>query len=311
MHYVVTGGNGFIGSHLVDRLLHEGHTVHVIDNLWRGNPKVFDNHPQKENLEIDQCRVDKTHLSTILRNSNIDAVFHLAAIPMVQHSIDNPDMSFEANLEATYFVLEACRNADVKRLVFASSSAVYGKPETAAYYESLWPQPKSPYGVHKWQSEISLRNYHELYGLETVALRYFNVYGPRQNPSGGYAALIPKFIRHIKAEEDLPINGDGEQTRDFIYVNDVVEANMRAAKTKNKACYGENINIGSGKTNSVNDVTQHLLEISGSKVKAVHGPPVIEPKHTLADISKAKNLLNWEPTVSFKEGLQITYDSCK
>ncbi|MBI5872287.1 SDR family oxidoreductase [archaeon] len=307
MKALVTGGMGFIGSHLVDRLLAEGHKVIVIDNLSSGKEENLAQHKDNKKLKFykrDIC----SNLSAIFNKDKIDIVYHLAAIINVQQSIHNPTQTHNVNLYGTFNLLNMCKKFGVKRFVFSSSSAVYGEPEKLPMVETMRRNPLSPYALHKVTGEEYCRLFSLLYGLETISLRYFNVYGARQNPEGGYACLIPKFIKMIKNNISPTINGDGEQKRDFVFVSDVVDAIVLAGRTENKDCLNQAFNIGSGNALSVNEITKSIIELSGKKIKPAYCPAVIEPRITLAGISKAKQLLGWEPKKDFKEGLKETFE---
>lgn len=288
---VVTGGAGFIGSYLVEALLEESYEVHVVDNLCEGkkenvNPKAV--------LHVVDIR-DKEKLIPIFKNAKF--VFHEAALLQVQYSIENPIETNEVNVTGTLNVLEACRINKIKRVIFASSSAVYGNQEKLPITENMHVNPLSPYGAQKHMGEVYLKLYAQIYGLETVSLRCFNVYGPRQRANGAYAAVISKFIECRQKNEPLSITGDGEQTRDFVNVKDVVSANILAMKGK-KIGKGEVINIGGGNQYSVN----YIAKLMGGEVSYV--PPRIEPRNTQAGISKAKEFLNWSPKINLEEGIK-------
>lgn len=307
MKYLVTGGAGFIGSHLADRLLQDDGSVILLDNFYYKNRGNIAHLKDKNGLTVynrDICG----NLDDVFQAHKIDVVFHLAAIPRVQFSIKNPQETHDVNVNGTVNLLEACRKSGVKRFVFSSSSSVYGDQPTLPLSEGMMPNPMSPYAFHKLIGEHYCKMYHDLYGMETISLRYFNVYGPRQDPGGDYACLIPKFIKLIKEGRQPTIYGDGEQTRDFVFVSDVVSANLAAAETENKGCFAQAFNIGEGKNRSVNQVTDKILRLARSKIEPVHGPAVIEPKNTLADISKAKRMLGWETKIDFEKGLEITYN---
>jgi UDP-glucose 4-epimerase len=238
---------------------------------------------------------------------------HEAALPRVQFSIAHPWESHVANADGTLNMLIIARDLGIKRFVYASSSSGYGDQQIPLT-ESMEPRPISPYALQKLMSEHYCRLFFELYKLETVSLRYFNVFGPRQNPDGAYAGQIPKFFDKLIRGEVPVINGDGEQTRDNTYVEDVVEANILAGLSPSappltvRGGWGEIFNIGGGHNHSVNATTKFILEITKSTITPTHGPAVTEPKNTLADISKAKRLLNWEPKMDFTEGLRRTYE---
>ncbi len=288
---IVTGGAGFIGSHIVDALVLDGHEVHIVDNMSAGREENINPKAIFHKVDIR----DKEALVTLFEGAQY--AFHEAAIPMVQYSIENPVETNEINVTGTLNVLEACRINKVKRLIFASSSAVYGEPEVLPITEDIKANPLSPYGAQKYIGEIYLKLYSEIYNLETVCLRYFNVFGPRQNPTGAYACAIPRFVEFLKKGESLPITGDGEQTRDVVNVKDVVTANILAMKSE-KLGKGEIVNIGSGKQYSVN----YMAQLVGGDTHNI--PLRIEPRHTQAGIEKAKNILGWEPSVTLEEGIE-------
>ena len=292
MKILVTGGAGFIGSNLVDKLIDEGCKVFVIDKLSTG---------KKENLNKKAIfyKADICHLDKILPLfKGIDYVFHLAANPRVIFSVENPIESHKVNVDGTLNVLYASYKNRVKRLIFASSAAVYGDIKELPLKENMTPKPISPYGLHKLIGENYCKLFSNLYNLETVCLRYFNVYGPRMDPNGPYALVISKFLKLKKENKPLTIYGDGKQTRDFIYVDDVVKANILAMKSK-KVGKGEVINICSGKSYSINYIAKL---IGGKKIylPARKG----EMKHTLGDNSLAKRLLGWKPKISLEEGIE-------
>ncbi|MBI2627541.1 NAD-dependent epimerase/dehydratase family protein [Candidatus Nomurabacteria bacterium] len=291
MKIIVTGGAGFIGSHIVDALVEEGYEVHVVDNLSAGkkenvNPKAI--------LHIVDIR-DYDKLLPIFKNAKY--VFHEAAFPQVQYSIENPVETNAINVEGTLNLLEASRANKVKRVIFASSSAIYGNQDTLPITEKMQVNPLSPYGAQKYIGEVYMKLYAEIYGVETVSLRYFNVYGPRQSAGGAYASVIPKFIEFRQKNEPLSITGDGEQTRDFVNVKDIVSANLLAMKG-DKIGKGEALNIGGSNQYTIN----YIAKLIGGDVSYI--PPRIEPRKTQADITKAKEFLNWEPCVVPEEGIK-------
>ncbi len=287
---VVTGGAGFIGSHLADTLLLRGYEVHIIDNLSGGkkenlNPKAIFHHADIRDLEA---------IKPIIKGAR--SVFHTAALPRVQYSIEHPVETNEANVTGTLNLLIAAREGGVKRVIYSASSSAYGDQKELPLREDMTVSPKSPYGLQKYVGELYCRVWSAVHGLETVSLRYFNVYGPRLNPDGAYALAIGKFLRQRKEGKPLTIWGDGTQTRDFTHVRDVVRANLLAAESK-KVGKGEVMNIGAGRNFSVNQ----LAELIGGEV--LHEPPRVEPHDTLADNSLAKKLLGWKPEVSLEEGI--------
>ena len=306
MKCLVTGGAGFIGSHLVDRLLKEGHDVVVIDDFSIGKEENLANHKGNRQLSVYRRSVCD-NLTDLFMTGKFDVVFHLAAIASVQFSIQEPIKTHEVNVNGSLNLLNCCKKFNVKRFVFSSSASVYGDQDSLPLHEDTKPSPLCPYALHKLIIENYCKLFHKLYGIETICLRYFNVYGSRQDPGGAYALLIPKFISLVNKNEIPIINGDGEQTRDFVYVDDVVNAIVAAGNTHSKECFGQAFNIGSGKSISVNEVANKIIELSSKNITPRHGPALIEVKNSLPDISKAKTLLCWEPKVSFEQGLKETY----
>jgi UDP-glucose 4-epimerase len=299
---LVTGGAGFIGSHLVEGLLAAGRAVRVLDDLSTGC---------EANLaavrgRIEFVRGDLLDEKTLQRAvEGVDVVFHQAAIPSVPRSIADPLRTNAVNVDGTLLLLEAARRAGTRRVVFAASSSAYGDSETLPKVESMPPQPLSPYALQKYAGEVYCRLFTELYGLETVALRYFNVFGPRQNPDSPYAAVVPLFIRSCRRGEPATIHGDGEQSRDFTYVGDAVSANLLAAQAR--GAVGRVLNVAGGRRITLNELLRTLQEITGSRVPPVHGPPRAgDVKHSEADIGLARDLLAFEPRVPLHEGLRAT-----
>ncbi len=288
---LVTGGAGFIGSNLVDELIRRGDEVIVIDNLTTGKKEYIN--PKAKFYQFDIRDLEK--IKSLF--TGIDFVFHVAAFPRVQPSIEDPIKANDINLNGTLNVLVAARDAKVKKVVYSASSSAYGMQEKMPLREDMWPQPLSPYGLQKYVGELYCRLFSEIYGLPTVSLRYFNVYGPRQALKGAYCLVMGIFVRQRLAGEPMTIVGDGEQRRDFTSVVDVVRANIFAAES-NKVSRGEVINIGRGKNYSVNE----LARMIGGPTKDI--PPRIEPRETLADNSLAKKLLDWEPTVDLPDWLE-------
>lgn len=290
MKLLVTGGAGFIGSNLTDELVRLGHKVVVIDNLSGGKKENIN--PKCQFFKKDICN----HKSIKPLFRGIDYVFHLAALPRVQYSIEYPLETNETNVTGTLSVLLASYGAEVKKVIYSASSSAYGEQNKLPFNENLATQPKSPYGLQKYIGELYCRVWSQVYGLPTVSLRYFNVYGPRNNSDGAYALVIAKFLQQCKLGESLTITGDGNQTRDFTNVKDVVRANILAMKSS-KVGKGEVINIGTGKNQSINEIARLI----GGPIKYI--PARFEPHDTLADNSLAKKLLSWEPSVSIEEGI--------
>ena len=290
MKIIVTGGAGFIGSHIADRLVADGYEVHIVDNLSAGKKENINSKAIFHNVDIR----DYDKLLPVFKDAKY--VFHEAAFPQVQYSIENPVETNEINVRGTLNVLEASRINKVKRVIFASSSAVYGNQEVLPITENMQTNPLSPYGAQKYIGEVYMKLYSEIYGIETVSLRYFNVYGLRQSSSGAYASVIAKFIDFKKNSKAMTITGDGEQTRSFVHVSDVVKANINAMRSDNVG-KGEVVNIGTNEMHSVNQIAKLL----GGKF--VYIDPRIEIRATLADIKKAKELLDWEPNIKLGDAL--------
>jgi len=288
---IVTGGAGFIGSHIVNALIEQGYEVHVIDNLCSGKKE---NVNAKAVLHIVDIR-DKEKLMPIFENAKY--VFHQAALPQVQFSIENPVETHEINVTGLLNVLEAARTHKIQRLIFAASSAAYGNQEKLPLVETMEAGPLSPYGAHKYIGEVYCGLWSKIYKLETVSLRYFNVYGPGQSSDGAYASVVAKFLDFKKDGTPLRITGSGEQTRDFVHVKDVVSANLKAMKSS-RVGKGEVINIGSTHQSSVNDIARLI----GGPTEYVDAR--IEPTNTQADIQKARELLDWEPMITIEDGIE-------
>jgi nucleoside-diphosphate-sugar epimerase len=288
---VVTGGAGFIGSNVVDKLVEKGYEVHVLDNMVAGNKENLN--PKAIFHEADIRNLDK--IKPIINESTY--VFHLAALPRVQDSIEKPIETDEANVRGTLNVLVAAKEAGVKKVVFAASAAAYGDQTVLPLIETMPPMPKSPYGLHKVIGEQYLKLFSEIYNLPTVSLRFFNVYGPRQSAQGSYPLVIAKFLDLKRQDKPLTITGDGKQTRDFVHVYDIAEANILAAESETVG-KGEVINIGSGKNYTVNEIAQMI----GGPIEYIEAR--LEPQNTLADITLAKTLLGWKPKISIEDGIK-------
>jgi len=299
--YLITGGAGFIGSNLAEQLVTQGKAVRIFDDFSTG---------RRENIAAltgpaEIVAGSLCDLSAITKAAaGVRYVIHMGAMPSVPLSVQNPTATHAANITGTLNVLIAARDAGVKRLVFSSSSSVYGESPTLPKREEMIPSPLSPYATHKITGEYYCRNFQQLFGLETVALRYFNVFGPRQNPASQYAAVIPRFITAILKGESPTIFGDGQQTRDFSHVQNVIEANLAACAAGPAAC-GESFNVACGGRISLLDLVATINAICGKNVR-----PKFEParpgdiKDSQAAIDKAARLLGWKPSVDFRAGIE-------
>ncbi len=310
MKVLVTGGGGFIGSNLVEALLRRGDDVRVIDNFATGrreNLAEAESWAAEGGGHYELLEGDIRDPETVRRAvEGCDVVLHQAAIPSVARSVADPLTSHGVNVDGTLNLLLAARDLGVKRFVAASSSSLYGESPTLPKVETMCPDPISPYGLDKLAAETYCRLFHRLYGLGTVALRYFNVFGPRQDPSSEYSAVIPKFTAALLAGRAPTIYGDGGQTRDFTYIENVVRANLLAAEAPEEAC-GEAYNIACGERISLLDLVERLGRITGREIAPVHGDPRPgDIRHSLADIGKARRLLGYEPVVTLDEGLERT-----
>lgn len=296
MKYLVTGGAGFIGSHISRALLALGHKVAIIDDL---------SNSKKENVPagaefFEGSITDNNLLAQAMQNC--DGVFHLAALVSVPKSMENPLATLEVNALGTLRILEAMRMAGVKKIVYSGTSAIYGDAGKEKNTEEFAPKPMSPYAYSKLESEYLIKTYSHLYGIESVILRYFNVFGPGQDPSSPYSAVVALFTDKVRNGEKIFVYGDGSQTRDFIFVDDVVEANLQAMNSK---IYGEVFNIGRGESISILDLIAVLGKIFNRKIEPEFLPPRTgDILHSCADISKARRLLAFNPTVNLEEGLR-------
>jgi len=302
--YVVTGGAGFIGSHIVEQLVRRGEAVRVLDNFSTG---------QRENLasfleRIDLVEGDLRDLPTVRRAvDGAEYVLHQGALPSVPRSVADPLTSNASNVAGTLHVLVAARDAQVRRVVCASSSSIYGDSPTLPKQEDMPARPKSPYAVSKLAGEGYCRAFTEVYGLETVCLRYFNVFGPRQDPASQYAAVIPRFITAMLRGEVPTIYGDGYQSRDFTYVSNVVDANLLAAAAPDVA--GRVFNVACGQRHTLLDLVAILNDVLGTQIVPVHTDPRPgDVRHSLADITAAREALGYRAEVDFRDGLRRTAD---
>jgi len=293
---LVTGGAGFIGSHLVDRLIQDGHEVIVFDNLSSGRKENL--HKQAELLEIDVSDWDL--VSETMGKVKPTYVFHLAAIPLVPMSVKDPVSTSRANILGSVNIFKAAADTNVRRVIFASSSSVYGNQKTLPFVETMHAEPQSPYALQKLVGEQFAILFSTLYELPVVSLRYFNVYGPRIDLGSGYSLVIGKFLSQEAEGKPMTIFGDGDQTRDFCYVDDVVEATIQSMKS-DKVKGGEVINIGSERSYSINEVSKYIGE-EVTYLPARAGDVL----HTKADIKMAQELLRWQPKIDLKEGIENT-----
>lgn len=302
MRYLVTGGAGFIGSHIVRRLIDAGEFVRVVDNLSTGqSTRLKDFRDSIEFVEGDLA--DERVSDDVVKG--VDYVLHQAAVPSVQRSIGDPIGTNRSNITATLNILESCRKAKVHRFVYAASSSAYGDTQVLPKTEEMTPNPLSPYALQKLVGERYCKLYFDLYGLETVSLRYFNVFGPDQDPYSEYSAVIPKFITRLLAKESLTIYGDGKQSRDFTYIENVVDANLLALRAINAP--GHVCNVGCGERITLNKLIGLLEEILGIKANVRYADPKVgDVRHSLADITRARRLLGYEPKVMTEEGLRRT-----
>jgi nucleoside-diphosphate-sugar epimerase len=304
--YLVTGGAGFIGSSLARALVNRGETVRVIDNLSSGKrANVADIEDRIEFIEGDILD-DKTMDRAL---AGVEVVFHEAAIPSVPRSMANPVASHQANASGTLLVLEAARRQGVKRVVYAGSSSAYGETPTLPKVETMPTAPLSPYAVQKLAGEQYCQVYARAFGVETVVLRYFNVFGPRQDPASQYAAVIPRFVTSALQGQKPVIFGDGTQSRDFCFIENVIEANLKAAEVDGAKVSGKVFNVACGEATSLNQVLELVGQALGKKVEAKYeAPRAGDIKHSLADIGQARTLLGYSAAISFSEGLKRTIE---
>ncbi len=300
--YLITGGAGFIGSHIVRKLLQVGESVRVLDNFSTGS---LDNISDTV-LDVELVEGDIRSQETVQQAmTGVDYVLHQAALPSVPRSVRDPIASADVNIMGTLNVLAAARDAGVKRVVAASSSSVYGSNPVLPKRESMCPAPMSPYAITKLSAEQFCQTFWHVYGLETVALRYFNVFGPGQNPESQYAAVVPRFVNALLHGQPLTVHGDGTQSRDFTFIDNVVQANLLACTSANAP--GQALNIACGQQYSLNQLVGELEQICDRQAVTEHTPSRTgDVPHSLADISKAREYLGYEPTVDFAEGLRRT-----
>jgi nucleoside-diphosphate-sugar epimerase len=304
--YLVTGGAGFIGSHLTEELVRRGQRVRVVDSLITGKRRNLEHIAGVEFVHGDLA--DHGVAASVVQG--VDYVLHQAAIPSVPRSVDDPVTSHRANVDASLNLLVAARDARVKRLVYAGSSSAYGDTPTQPKREDMAPNPLSPYALQKYVAEVYCRMFTRLYGLETVTIRYFNVFGPRQDPGSPYSGVISLFSTALLEKRRPIIYGDGEQTRDFTYIANVVDGVLRACDAPKAS--GEVINVATGGRISLNELLKTMNRIVGSDIQATYGPPRTgDVRDSQADITKAKTLLGYTPFVDLDEGLRHTLAWCR
>jgi len=302
MKYIITGGAGFIGSHIVEELTQQKHEVVIFDNLFSGKMENIQPFLKKKNVNFVQDSI--THLSVLKKIfEGADGIFHEGAIASVPRSIANPLATNEANVTGTLNVLIAARDCGVRKVLFASSSSVYGNTPILPKHEDMIPNPLSPYAVSKLTGEHYLKVFSEVYGFKTLSLRYFNVFGPRQDPQSEYAAVIPRFITKILRRESPTIYGDGRQTRDFTYVKDVVQANIRAMESDAQGVF----NVAYCKRIDLNELANMIMEITGITVPLIYEPPRTgDVRDSLADIRRAQEAFGYAPEYTVKTGMKET-----
>ena len=310
MKILVTGGAGFIGSNLVEDLLRNQKVsfVRVLDNFATGNSKnleAFKGNPRYEFIEGDI----RDYQACLQACNGMDAISHQAALGSVPRSINDPLTSNEVNITGTLNIFTAAKEKGVKRVVYAASSSTYGDHPGLPKTEDVIGNPLSPYAVTKYVAELYAKVYASVYGMQLIGLRYFNVFGPKQDPNGAYAAVIPLFMKAVLNNEPQLINGDGEHSRDFTYVANAVQANVQAMFTENKEAVNQVYNIAYGEQTSLNELFENIKQVAGSDLAPKYGPERKgDVKHSLADISKASSLLQYHPKFSVKEGLKQTFE---
>jgi nucleoside-diphosphate-sugar epimerase len=304
--HLVTGGAGFVGSSIAEALLAAGDSVRILDDFSSGRRENVQSLPGRYEL-IEGTIVDPETVTRAMRG--VEVVFHEAAIPSVLRSVEEPQASMLAGVQGTTVVLDAARRAGVRRVVFAASSSAYGETPTLPKVETMLPQPLSPYAVSKLTCEQLMRVFASLYGMETVSLRYFNIFGPRQDPKSEYAAVVPKFVTAALRNERPVVFGDGEQTRDFCFIENAVRANLLAA-TSSRKLGGQVVNIACGERISLNKLLEYLRGLTGAALEADHRPGRPgDVRDSLADVSAARELLGYEPSVDVREGLKRTLEA--
>ncbi len=305
VRFLVTGGAGFIGSNIVAALVRAGERVRVLDNLATGYWENLDG--IAEQSLIERITGDIRDGEAVRKAAEgVEVIFHEGALGSVPKSVENPVESDSANVHGTVTVLHAAKEAKVKRVLFAASSSAYGETEELSKRETMAPMPLSPYAVTKLTCEHYMKVFASIYGIETLSLRYFNVFGPAQTPDGAYAAAIPRFVDAAINERTIEIYGDGEQTRDFCFIKNTVQANLNAALTPKKLS-GEVVNIAGGRRIALNDLVREIGRALGRELKVHHGPVRAgDIRHSLGDISRAHDLIGYEPSVRWEEGIAPT-----
>lgn len=306
--HLITGGAGFIGSSIAEALLSSGESVVILDDFSSGRRENLEGLPGSWEL-VEGSIADPSVVARAMRG--VEVVFHEGAIPSVIRSVENPQATMASGVQGTTVVLDVARHAGVRRLIFAASSAAYGDTPTLPKVESMEPRPLSPYAASKLAGEHLLRIFSLLYGFETLSLRYFNVFGPRQDPKSEYAAVIPNFITAALAKKQPVVFGDGEQTRDFCHIDNTVRANLLAAATSRKL-EGQVVNIACGERTSLNQLLRYIGELAGSAQEPIYRPARAgDIRDSFADIRAARDLIGYEPTVGIREGLRRTFESLK
>jgi nucleoside-diphosphate-sugar epimerase len=302
--YLVTGGAGFIGSHLVQALLKKGGKVKVIDNFATGNKENI-----KEFLnDIELIEGDLTDYQSVKQaTKDVDIIFHQGAIPSVPKSIKDPIRSNHANVTGTLQLLNTAVENKVCRVIYAASSSAYGNTAILPKHEDIPSNPMSPYAITKYTGELYCKIFYEIYGLETMSLRYFNIFGPKQNPDSEYAAVIPKFVKAMLNNQAPTIYGDGNQSRDFTFIDNAIHANLLASQAPSLC--GEVINVGTGDSTTLNNLVKYINNLLDRQIQPIYeGGRMGDVNHSLADIRKAYELIGYQPVVPFKEGLLRTVD---
>lgn len=304
--HLITGGAGFIGSSIAEALLGTGERVRILDDFSSGRRENLENLPGRVEV-VEGTIVDPNVVAKAM--TGVETVFHQAAIPSVVRSVENPQATMLAGVQGTTVVLDVARLAGARRVVFAASSSAYGDTPTLPKVETMPSQPLSPYAAAKLTGEQLMRVFAQLYGIETVSLRYFNVFGPRQDPKSEYAAVIPKFITAAIKKEPAIVHGDGEQTRDFCYIDNAVRANLLAAGTPRKL-RGEVVNVACGERTSLNQLLKYVAELAGAHIAPDHrATRAGDVRDSLADIRAARDLFGYEPSVDVREGLRRTFSA--